>query len=174
MQLVGICDTDGAKARAAQKAVKAGTVYTDASAMLSVLGDLDIIDIVTPPHTHLELVKLAVACGVPTIICQKPLADTLDEAREIVRVAEDAGARLVVHENFRWQPWHREIRALLHAGAIGEPYQAAFYMRPGDGQGTPPAYVQRQPYFLHMKRFLIHETGVHLIDVFRFFFGEVR
>jgi predicted dehydrogenase len=45
-------------------------------------------------------------------------------------------------------------------------------MRPGDGQG-PRAYLDRQAYFQKMPRFLIHETGIHMVDVFRFLFGEV-
>src|SRR3712207_387202 len=45
-------------------------------------------------------------------------------------------------------------------------------MRPGDGQG-PSAYLDRQPYFQRMPRFLIHETGIHMIDVFRFLMGEI-
>ncbi|MCY4180102.1 MAG: Gfo/Idh/MocA family oxidoreductase, partial [Litoreibacter sp.] len=43
--------------------------------------------------------------------------------------------------------------------------------RPGDGQG-PDAYLARQPYFQKMERFLIHETGVHWIDTFRYLFGD--
>lgn len=45
-------------------------------------------------------------------------------------------------------------------------------MRPGDGQG-PRAYLDRQPYFQDMPRFLIHETGIHLVDTFRSLMGEV-
>jgi predicted dehydrogenase len=44
-------------------------------------------------------------------------------------------------------------------------------LRPGDGQG-PRAYLDRQPYFQKMPRFLIHETGVHWVDTFRFLFGD--
>ena len=50
--------------------------------------------------------------------------------------------------------------------------QASFRLRPGDGQGRS-AYLDRQPYFQTMERFLIHETGIHLIDTFRYLFGEV-
>ena len=46
-------------------------------------------------------------------------------------------------------------------------------MRPGDGQGDK-AYIDRQPYFQKMERFLIHETAIHLIDVFRFLFGDIK
>ena len=45
-------------------------------------------------------------------------------------------------------------------------------MRPGDGQG-PEAYLDRQPYFQTMERFLVHETAIHFVDVFRFLIGEV-
>ncbi len=46
-----------------------------------------------------------------------------------------------------------------------------FRLRPGDGQG-PGAYLDRQPYFQTMERFLVHETAIHLIDVFRYLMGE--
>jgi len=39
-------------------------------------------------------------------------------------------------------------------------------------QSDKDAYLERQPYFREMDNFLIHETGVHYIDVFRYLFGE--
>ena len=78
---------------------------------------------------------------------------------------------LVVHENFRFSPWYREIRRLIEDGAIGTVYQASFRLRPGDGQG-PAAYLDRQPYFQSMERFLVHETAIHFIDTFRYLLGE--
>ncbi len=83
-----------------------------------------------------------------------------------------AGIRLIVHENFRFQPWYREALRLLQAGALGTPHNVAFRLRPGDGQG-PDAYLARQPYFQEMERFLVHETAIHLIDTFRFLLGEI-
>ena len=46
-------------------------------------------------------------------MCQKPLAPTLEEAQKLVALAEERGVRLMVHENFRFQPWHRAIKAIL-------------------------------------------------------------
>ena len=71
-----------------------------------------------------------------------------------------------MHENFRFQPWHIKIKELLKNKYIGTPYQISFKMRTGDGQGKN-AYLNRQPYFQKMERFLIHETGIHFIDLFR-------
>lgn len=131
----------------------------------------DILDIILPPTGHAEAIRTALASGVRAIICQKPFCTSLQEAEEITQLAEDAGVPLVVHENFRFQPWYRKIKAELDAGRIGTVLQATFRLRPGDGQG-PDAYLARQPYFQQMERFLIHETGVHWVDTFRFLFGD--
>lgn len=127
----------------------------------------DLVDIVTPPETHLELVRAVAARKLP-MICQKPLAPTYEEAVAVV----EAGGRLVVHENFRWQPWYREARRLVDQGFLGALHSVAFRLRPGDGQG-PRAYLDRQPYFQNMPRLLVHETAIHWIDTFRFLMGEV-
>ena len=168
--LAAVCDLDREKADAATTA-HGGAAWTDVAAMLDAV-DLDLLDIATPPVTHLPLVRLAAARGLDCV-CQKPLAPSVAEAQELVAVADAAGIRVIVHENFRFQPWYREIKRQLDAGRIGDPYQVSFRLRPGDGQG-PDAYLARQPYFQQMPRFLMHETGVHLVDVFRYLFGEIE
>jgi predicted dehydrogenase len=62
----------------------------------------------------------------------------------------------MVHENFRFQPWHREIKRLLVQDSIGDRlHSLTFRSRPGDGWGER-AYLDRQPYFRDMPRFLIY------------------
>ncbi len=132
----------------------------------------DLLDIITPPETHLAAIKAAAERGIDAI-CQKPFCRNLKEAREATAIAADAGIHLIIHENFRFQPWHRKIKSLLTDGMIGDAYQITFRLRPGDGQG-PEAYLDRQPYFQTMERFLVHETAIHQIDTFRFLMGEVK
>ncbi|MFN3685411.1 Gfo/Idh/MocA family protein [Salinarimonas sp.] len=170
VDLVAICDSDLDKARASAAAHGVPAAFADARAMCDAL-EIDLLDIATPPASHLALVSLAAERGIAAI-CQKAFCRDLDEAREATAIAEDAGILLVVHENFRFQPWHREIRAQIAAGAVGHVYQAHFRMRPGDGR-EPRAYLDRQPYFQKMERFLVHETGIHFVDTFRFLFGEI-
>ena len=147
-----------------------GRVYDDAERMIAEVAP-DLIDIVSPPDTHLPLVELAVRHRTPAIT-QKPLSDTFESAQSMSDIAVGGDTLVVAHENWRFKPWFREARRLLDDGFVGQAYSLTFRMRPGDGQG-PSAYLDRQPYFQQMPRFLIHETGVHLIDVFRFLFGEV-
>jgi predicted dehydrogenase len=79
----------------------------------------------------------------------------------------------MVHENFRFQPWHREIKRLLSQDAIGDTlFSISARLRMGDGWQAD-AYLARQPYFRGLRRFLVYETGIHFIDVFRYLGGEV-
>lgn len=170
VDIVGIADLNEAAAREAAIGMSHVTTFTDARLMIAALRP-DVLDIVTPEASHLALVSEFVG-KVATIICQKPLAPSLEQARHMVELAERSASTLLVHENFRFQPWFRAARQAIEGGIIGEPQQLTFRFRPGDGRGAE-AYQERQPYFRHMTRFLVHETAVHYIDVFRFLLGEV-
>lgn len=147
-------------------------VITDSISSAATLIDADIIDIITPPETHLPLIRTAFEHSTNAIIiCQKPFCGSIEKAQQATRLGLKLNRTIVVHENFRFQPWYTKIKSILEAGTLGRVLSANFRLRPGDGQG-PDAYLSRQPYFQHMTRFLIHETGVHWIDVFRFLFGE--
>lgn len=171
VDLVALAEPDEARRRAAIERHAIARGFADAGAMLEEVAP-DLLDVATPPATHLPLVRLAAARGI-ACICQKPLAPTYAEAVQLVEEAERAGILLAVHENFRWMPWYREMRRCVDAGLIGTPHSVSVRMRPGDGQG-PQAYLDRQPYFQAMTRFLVHETAIHFIDAFRFLFGEMR
>ncbi|MDU8926276.1 Gfo/Idh/MocA family oxidoreductase [Alisedimentitalea sp. MJ-SS2] len=163
--LAASVDRDIAAARATGLAA-----YDDPGRMLAEVMP-DIVDIITPPPTHLALIRQALAAGPMLVICQKPFCLGIEEAREAEQLSHEAGIPVVVHENFRFQPWYRVIKAQLEAGAIGDVLQLSFRLRPGDGQGDR-AYLDRQPYFQQMEKFLIHETAVHWVDTFRFLIGE--
>jgi predicted dehydrogenase len=132
----------------------------------------DIVDIITPPDTHLEMCMEAADRGID-IICQKPLAPTFEEAKKLVEYVKKSGVRFMVHENWRFQPWYREMKKLIDKGMIGEVHSLYFRSRMGDGWGEN-AYIPRQPYFRKYPRFLVYENGIHFIDTFRFLFGEVE
>lgn len=165
--LVGSCNRDITKAR------KTGLpAYNDLALMLAETGP-DVLDIILPPVVHAETIRTAIDAGIRTIICQKPFCNSLEEAQQVIAEAKQAGIRIVVHENFRFQPWYRRIKTGIVDGAVGQVLQVTFRLRPGDGQG-PDAYLDRQPYFQLMERFLVRETGVHWVDTFRFLLGNPR
>lgn len=164
-ELVGVCDWDVGRAKCT-----GAPAFRDMNDMLHAV-NADIVDIILPPTGHTAAIRSALASQARVIICQKPFCTSFEEAQEMTDLAESAGVPLIVHENFRFQPWFRAIKAEIDEGRIGQAVQATFRLRPGDGQG-PDAYLDRQPYFRDMPRLLIHETGVHHVDVFRFMFGD--
>ena len=172
--LVGLVDLDVARAEAQLRAQGGDPasveISADAGALLERLAP-DIIDIAAPPTAHRALIELALASPAQAIICQKPFCGGLEGARAAMDRIAPTGRLVVVHENFRFQPWYRALKAELEAGRVGEVYQITFRLRPGDGQG-PDAYLSRQPYFQQMPRFLVHETAIHWVDTFRYLLGE--
>ncbi|MEL6701227.1 MAG: Gfo/Idh/MocA family oxidoreductase, partial [Pseudomonadota bacterium] len=135
--------------------------------------EADIIDLIVPPPAQPELLDIALAAQPRAIICQKPFGPSIEVAKQMCARAEAAGIPLIVHENFRFQPWYRRAKAEIAAGTLGDLHQVTFRLRTGDGQG-PGAYLDRQPYFQTMPRLLIHETAVHWVDTFRYLMGPIR
>ncbi len=167
---VALANRDTAKGQAMATRYGVAKVYATVTAMLDAEHP-DVLDIITTPATYREYITAAMDRRIP-VICQKPFGRSYQEAVELAEIGEKAGVPLIVHENFRWQPWYREAKRLLDAGRLGQVHSLAFRLRPGDGQGAQ-AYLDRQPYFQHMPRLLVYETGIHWIDTFRFLLGEV-
>ena len=86
----------------------------------------------------------------------------------IVEAAKAAGVFLAVHENFRFQTPMRRVRTLIASGTIGEPSWARISFRTGYD------VYRTQPYFYDEERLVILDVGIHVLDLARFFLGEVR
>ncbi|WP_203256002.1 Gfo/Idh/MocA family protein [Hyunsoonleella ulvae] len=171
VEITALCNSNLGRAKGIMDAYGVKKHYTDYKEMI-LQEKPDFVDIITPPETHFEMCKFAADNGVH-IICQKPLAPTLEESQKIVDYISQKDVRFVVHENFRFQPWHREIKKLINNDEVGELFNLNFRSRMGDGWGED-AYLSRQPYFRDYKKLLIYETGVHFIDTFRYHAGEVK
>jgi predicted dehydrogenase len=169
-ELVGLCDSDPVRAAALAKRFDISRVFGDVAQMLDATQP-DLVDVVTPPASHVQVLDVAFQRRLP-VICQKPFGLDYAQAVAMTQKAALAGVSLVVHENFRFMPWFREARQLIDSGVLGALHGISFRLRPGDGQGAN-AYLDRQPYFQTMPRLLVVETAIHLIDTFRYLLGEV-
>ncbi len=147
----------------------ANRAYSSAEEMLE-CEELDFVDIATHAASHLHMVSLACKKRIP-IICQKPIAPDWAGAIKIVNAVDAAGVRLMIHENWRWQPWYRVVHEMVARGDIGAPIGYGFRFRRRDGLGDAP-YTE-QAYFRQEPRLIIQVTLVHHIDTARFLFGEI-
>ncbi len=162
-QVSAIASRTPAHARAAAAARGVPTVHDTVDELLADPG-LEIVDIAVPPRVQLEVVRAAVRQPhLKGILAQKPLAPTLGEAAEIVRLCEAAGVTLAVNQNMRFDPGIRALRTLLARGDLGEPVLATIEMR---------AVPHWQDYLAGEERLTLLNMSIHHLDAFRFLFGE--
>jgi D-apiose dehydrogenase len=161
--------------RASERAREFGVPQVFASAEeLLAKGGVDAVDIAAPREVHASLVRMAAARGLP-ILCQKPLAPTFDEARALVNEVS-ARTRLMVHENWRFRAYYRQIGQWIKDGFTGPVTQASMTLLTSgflpDAEGKLPAIV-RQPFMAQLDRALVMEVLIHHIDTLRFLLGEL-
>jgi len=165
-EIVAVCDLDPEKARATAQRHGIARFYTDADDLLA-RERPDFVDIVTTVVSHRALVELAAKHRVAAI-CQKPFATNLADADAMVAACEKAGVPLMVHENFRWRTPMLAVRKAIEDGRIGRPFFGRVSCR-----HDYDVYAV-QPYLAEIERFAILDVGIHLLDLARFYFGEVE
>jgi len=87
----------------------------------AVLGDpsIDSVLLLTPPNTHLDLVRQAAASG-KHVLLEKPLEISLERSEQLVAVAEDAGIKLGVVLQHRFRPVSAALSGLINEGRLGD------------------------------------------------------
>jgi len=139
-------------------------IYDDAEELFK-CEQLDFADIISDVDTHARFVHLAARHSVP-VICQKPMAPDLPTARDMVRVCEEAGVPLWIHENWRFQTPLRALKATLESGVIGEVFRARLSFV------TSFPVFDNQPFLRELEQFILTDIGSHVLDSARFLFGE--
>ncbi len=164
VDIAAVCDRDEARAKTAAQKFGAQAAFTDAETMLK-SADLDFVDVVTTAETHRPMVELAARYR-KHVICQKPFAPSMADAQAMVAACQQAGVTLMVHENFRWQTPMLKVKERMKD--IGAPFWGRVYWR-----SAFDVFVN-QPYLAEDPRFIIYDLGIHLLDLARFFLGEVE
>lgn len=172
--VVAIADPDrsAAQRRAAEYAID--RIHSSAEDLLAT-EELDAVDVATPREFHAPVCRLAAKHRV-AILCQKPLAPTLEEAERLVHDI-GADARLMVHENWRFRPHYRRVAGWLGEGLIGDVRTVVLSLLTSgllpDADGRLPALV-RQPMLADLERMLLMEVMIHHVDTLRFLLGPLE
>jgi predicted dehydrogenase len=114
VELAGICSADEKRAK------KLATEYGAQSfaTLDTLLQQVDVVDICTPTHLHHNMVLQAAAAG-KQIVCEKPLARTVSQAREMIKACEQANVHLLVAHVLRFSPEYVQAKAVVDNGDIG-------------------------------------------------------
>jgi predicted dehydrogenase len=130
--------------------------------------DLDALIVATPPHLHARISIAAMKNG-KHVLCEKPLARTLAEAREMVATAKQTGRVLKCGFNHRHHPGIQQARRWFEEGRIGEPV----FVRARYGIGGRLGYEREwraNPEVVSGGQLM--EQGIHVVDLARWFLGE--
>ena len=165
-ECVALYNRTRSKADALAREFAIPTVYGDPGEMLK-HERLDFLDIITDVATHSRFVQLAAEFKLP-VICQKPMAVSLAEAKQMVQVCRQAEVPLFIHENWRWQTPIRQFRKQLELGRIGPAFRAHIHYC-----NSFPVF-DNQPFLKEIEQFILTDIGSHILDVARFLFGEAR
>ena len=119
--LAGGCDTD--EERRGLFAERWGVpVYADAAEMIRAL-DPRILVVATHPDSHYRYCRLAAGCRVPVLICEKPLADTLHEARKIAALqkpdSQGSGTVILTNHERRYSADYIKAKEILASEKLG-------------------------------------------------------
>jgi len=116
LQLIALCDPNLEKCQQLAKKFGITKTYTDPNDLLE-HENLDFVDIITEVNSHFELTLLAADHGL-NIVCQKPMAPSLEQCLTMVQTCKEQGVKLFVNENFRWQAPIRKVKSIMEKGTI--------------------------------------------------------
>ncbi len=134
---------------------------------------VDIVYVSSPVNLHHSHVLAAAAAG-KHVLCEKPLALTLQECDEMAQACEKAGVKLMVGFMMRFHPLHLRAKRLLEAGALGKPIlaraQLSHFHVEWNADGTRN---WRQEAALSGGGSLM-DMGIHCFDLLRILLGEIK
>jgi predicted dehydrogenase len=133
---------------------------------------IDAVIVATPPHLH-HAMTIAALEAEKHVLCEKPMARTLAEAKDMQRIADRVGSVAMVNHQLRFLPVRARIHELVREGYIGEPHAASVVVHRSslnDPNDRPWGWLMEQ----EKAGGILGATGAHYLDAFRWWFGEVK
>ncbi|MCI3934036.1 Gfo/Idh/MocA family protein [Streptomyces sp. AN091965] len=172
-RLAAVCGRDGAAVRAAADRLGWAAAETDWRALIA-RDDVDLVDVCTPGDSHAEIAIAALEAG-KHVLCEKPLANTVEEAEAMVAAAERARTRgqlAMVGFNYRRVPALALAREMVAAGRLGTlrhvrlTYLQDWLVDPG----FPLTWRLRRD---RAGSGALGDLGAHIVDLAQYLTGEL-
>ncbi|MBA3256974.1 MAG: Gfo/Idh/MocA family oxidoreductase, partial [Pyrinomonadaceae bacterium] len=164
VSVVAGCDTDGAARTLAQERWHLPEVYDDPKEMIEKTKP-DIVAICTPPSLHREQSLMALDYGCH-VFCEKPLAESLEQADQIVWASERAKRFVVVNNQFPYMNIHLAAKRLIGSPEFGRLLFLHAWQTFHPTEATEAAWRGA------LQRRVCFEFGVHVFELIRFFFED--
>lgn len=166
-RLTAICGRDQVRAGELAAKYEIPNVYADYRDMLQ-HGDLDAVVIAVPDDLHYPITMAALDAGLH-VLCEKPLAFSLDQAKVMLAKAESAGVKHMTYFTWRWVPHIRYLCQLVDEGYIGDCYDAQFHYVGSYGRDVGYQWKWDRQRGLGV----LGDLGSHMIDLTRLLVGEI-
>lgn len=162
-RLVAVADTDLERARSVAQELEVEHAYDSAEALVA-RHDVQAVVIASPAKFHTPAIQVAAAAG-KHILCEKPLALTMEEADAALEAVTAAGVRLQVGFMRRYDAAYAQAKRAIEAGEIGEP--VIFKSIGRDFEAPPPSSFEGGS-----SGTLCHDSSVHDFDLARWLMND--
>jgi len=169
-ELVAMADLDNKKLKRLLRKHNQAAAYTDYREILS-RPDIDTVHLCLPHYLHGKVGVEALEAG-KHLLCEKPMANTLEEAEAMIKAAADSDVKFMIAENQRFLPAHIKIKEILDAGTIGDVKLVMTY------EGGSEVASMSDP--RSWKSNLVEggggawlDSGVHRVAVLQYLFGDI-
>lgn len=167
-ELVALSDLDAATLKRVGEAQGVTLLYEKPEDLIS-NPEIDIVDICTPNMYHRPLAVAALEAG-KHVICEKPLAPTPADIRQMIEARDKSGKLLMTAQHFRFEGSSRALKAEIDRGVLGEVYHARSWMLRRSGAPTRPGFVQKK----HSGGGPCIDIGVHILDLTLWMMGHPK
>ena len=165
VRAVADVNADAAKTMAAKLSIDA----VGSAEELFARDDIDLVHLATPPFTHRELTLKAIAAG-KHVLCEKPLATSVEDARAMLDAAAEANRVLVVNLIMRYDPLNEAVAKILSKELLGAPLAASLTNLAGDWKLSPSHWFWNRA----KSGGIFVEHSVHFFDLFAMFLGDAK
>jgi len=170
VDLVAVADADKGKARSLAWEWGFSSWYEDYRRVLSD-NRVDIVSVCLPIYLHADVSVEAAEAG-KHVLCEKPMAGTLEEADEMIRAARKSDVKLMIAETVRFNSINLKLKEMLEDEAIGNVFLVRIFR-----DHEMHAYIRARPWMLDKRKAaggIWMVGGIHDVDALRMLIGEIE
>ncbi len=170
VKLIAACDIDEECARKMAKEYDMEAHYTKWQDLVN-SKDVDAVSISLPHYLHAEVAVAAAKAG-KHVLCEKPMATTLEDCDKMIKAAKDSKVKLMIAETYRFMPTMVKIKEIIESGKIGQ----VFFARGSECLNEVPKIIDPESWHCTPDKAgggVWFDAGVHICSAFRYTLGDV-